>query len=46
MKYEINLLTPRGPVKEIYTDAQDLTEFEADMINKHGSFIMLSSNPI
>jgi len=27
MKYEIKLLTPRGPVTEIYTDTQDLTEF-------------------
>ena len=46
MKYEIKLLTPRGPVTEIYTDTQDLTEFEQQMITKHGQFIMLSSNPI
>ena len=46
MKYEIKLLTPRGPVTEIYTDTQDLTEFENEMIKKHGEFIMLSSNPI
>lgn len=46
MKYEIKLLTPRGPVKEIYTDTQDLKEFEQQMIDKYGQFIMLSSNPI
>jgi hypothetical protein len=46
MKYEIKLLTQRGPVKEIYTDTQDLKEFENEMIKKHGEFIMLSSNPI
>lgn len=46
MKYEIKLLTPRGPVTEIYTDTQELKEFEQQMINKHGQFIMLSSNPI
>jgi hypothetical protein len=46
MKYEIKLLTPRGPVTEIYTDTQDLKEFEQQMIDKYGQFIMLSSNPI
>lgn len=46
MKYEIKLLTPRGPVTEIYTDTQELKEFEQQMIDKHGQFIMLSSNPI
>lgn len=52
MKYEIKLLTPRGPVTEIYTDDinsdnfQTIAEFELEMKNKHGDFIMLSSNPI
>lgn len=46
MRYEIKLLTPLGPVTEIYTDTQDLTEFNKQMINKYGQFIMLSSNPI
>jgi len=46
MKYEIKLLTPRGTVTEIYTDTQDLKEFEQQMISKYGQFIMLSSNPI
>lgn len=46
MKYEIVILTRKGPVKEIYTDTQDLKEFEQEMVNKHGEFIMLSSNPI
>jgi hypothetical protein len=46
MKYEIKLLTPQGPKTEIYTDTQDLTEFNKQMIDKHGQFIMLSSNPI
>jgi len=46
MKYEIKLLTPRGPVTEIYTDTQELKEFEQQMISKYGEFILLSSNPI
>ena len=46
MKYEIKLFTPLGTVTEIYTDTQDLTEFNKQMITKHGQFIMLSSNPI
>lgn len=52
MKYEITLLTKKGPVKEIYTDDinsdnfQTIAEFEQDMVKKHGEFIMLSSNQI
>lgn len=46
MRYEIKLITPRGSVTEIYTDNQDLKEFETQMITKHGEFIMLSSNQI
>lgn len=35
-----------GQVTEVYTDTQDLKEFEQQMFNKYGTFVMLSSNKI
>lgn len=46
MKYSIKLLTKQGLKTEIYDTVQNLKEFEIEMINKHGEYIMLSSNPI
>lgn len=46
MKYSIKLLTRSGQVTEVYTDTQDLKEFEQQMFNKYGTFVMLSSNKI
>jgi len=44
--YKITLLTARGSVTENYTTNQDLKDFEAEMFNKHGQFIMLKAEEI
>jgi len=46
MKYEIKLITKQGLKTEIYDTAQELKDFEIEMVKKHGEYIMLSSNPI
>lgn len=51
-KYQIVLFTSKGKVTEIYNNdpqAKDfisLDAFTEQMKEKHGTFIMLSSNPI
>lgn len=45
-KYEIVIFTPVGLKTEIYSDSQDLKEFEQQMIDKYGTFILQSSNEI
>jgi hypothetical protein len=44
--YKIVLLTPQGIKTETYTDTQPLNEFEAQMVDKYGTFILQSSNKI
>ena len=46
MRYQIELLTKSGPITEIYIDTQNLQEFVKQMIDKHGEFVMLSSEAI
>ena len=45
-KYKIVLLTQSGLKTEIYTDNQPLQEFQQQMVEKYGTFIMQSSNEI
>jgi len=45
-KYKIVLLTQSGLKTEIYTDNQSLQEFQQQMVEKYGTFIMQSSNEI
>jgi len=45
-KYKIVLLTQSGLKTEIYTDNQSLQEFQQQMAEKYGTFIMQSSNEI
>lgn len=51
-KYEIILFTSAGKVTELYNndpqadDFISLEQFEQQMKDKHGTFVMLSSNPI
>jgi hypothetical protein len=45
-QYQIKLLVPSGIVTEIYKDSTPLEMFEKEMINKYGTFVMLSSNEL
>jgi hypothetical protein len=45
-KYEIVLFTPQGIKTEIYSTEQELTDFDAEMVKKYGTFIMQSSKLI
>jgi hypothetical protein len=52
MKYAIQLMTPTGIKTEIYTDDpqsddfKTLQEFEQDMVNKYGTFVMIKATEI
>lgn len=45
--YRIKLLTANnGVIEVIYKDSQDLSQFETEILQKHGQFTTLSCNEI
>lgn len=45
-KYEITILTGKGPVKITYSSDRDLKTFEQETAAKYGTFITLNTKEI